>query len=72
MTTMTNNQQLELGFNGTQSRILGRRRESRIARGQWWFSQMRAAVTGGGDWQTAVQPPDEQITFTGASRQVKA
>jgi hypothetical protein len=67
---INNNQQLELGFNGNQSRILGRRRESRIARGQWWFAQMHAAVAAG-DWQTAVQPPAEQIIFTGVSRQVK-
>src|SRR5580700_212958 len=33
---MTTNEQLELGFNGTQTRILGRRRETRMARGQWW------------------------------------
>ena len=44
MTTMTNNEQLELGFNATQSRIYGRKREARVARGQWWFSKMRAAV----------------------------
>ena len=39
---MTTNQ-LELGFNGTQSRIHGRRRETRVTRAKWWFAKMRAA-----------------------------
>jgi hypothetical protein len=69
MTTMNNKQQLELGFNGTQSRILGRRRESRVARGQWWFAQMRAAVAGAVDWPATGQPPAEQIHLTGTNRQ---
>jgi hypothetical protein len=72
MTTMTNNQQLELGFNGTQPRILGRRRETRIARGQWWFAQMRAAVAGAMEWPGAAQPRGEQIVLTGVNREVNA
>jgi len=68
---MTTNQQLELGFNGTQSRIYGHRRETRVARAQWWFAQMRAAVAGAVDWQTAGQPNAEQIVFSGVSRQMK-
>ena len=71
MTTMTNNQQLELGFNGTQARICGRRRETRVARGQWWFAQMRAAVAGAADWRTASQSRSEQILFPGANREVQ-
>ena len=72
MTTMTNDQQLELGFNGTQARIFGRRRESRVARGQWWFAQMRAAVAGAMDWQATGQPRAEQTVFSGVNREVKA
>jgi len=72
MNIMTTNQQLELGFNGTQVRIHGRRRESRIARGQWWFAQMRAAVAGAMDWPANGQPAAEQIVFTGVNREVKA
>jgi hypothetical protein len=71
MTTMTSKQQLELGFNGTQTRIFGRRRETRIARGQWWFAQMRAAVAGAMEWPANNQPPAEQIAFTGVNREVK-
>ena len=71
MTTMTTNQQLELGFNGTQARIFGRRRETRVARAHWWFAQMRAAVAGAMDWQNASQPRAEQIVFHGVNREVK-
>jgi hypothetical protein len=68
---MTTNQQLELGFNGTQPRIFGRRRETRVARAQWWFAQMRAAVAGAVDWQANCQPPAEQTVFNGVNREVK-
>jgi hypothetical protein len=66
---MTTNEQLELGFNGTQSRILGRRRETRVARAKWWFARMRAAVENA--WQEQAPPPPEQIWLAGASRSVK-
>ena len=69
---MTTNQQLELGFNGTQTRILGRRREQRVARAKWWFAQMRAVVANAMDWQNDNPPRPEQIWMPGASRQVKA
>lgn len=71
MTTMTDNQQLELGFNGTQTRIYGRRRETRVARAQWWFAQMRAAVASAMDWPAGGQPRAEQILFPGANREVQ-
>ena len=66
---MTANQQLELGFNGTPRRVSGRRRESRVARAQWWFAQMRAAVAGAMDWPATGQPRGEQIVFPGVHRQ---
>ena len=69
---MTTKQQLELGFNGTQTRIFGRRRETRVARAQWWFAQMRAAVAGAMDWPGSGQPRAEQIVFDGVNREVKA
>jgi len=71
MTTMTNDQQLELGFNGTQARIFGRRRETRVARAQWWFAQMRAAVAGAMDWPATDQPHGEQTAFHSVNRQAK-
>ena len=68
---MTTNQQLELGFNGTQPRIYGRQRETRVARAHWWFAQMRAAVAGAMDWPAAGQPRGEQIVFGGVNREAK-
>jgi hypothetical protein len=68
---MTTNEQLELGFNGTQARIFGRKRENRVARGQWWFAKMREAVANAMDWQTAGQPRPEQILFSGANRNLE-
>jgi hypothetical protein len=71
MTTI--NQQLELGFNGTQTRIPGRRRESRMARGQWWFARMRQAVENAIDWQTAgAEGRPEQTWMPGTNRELKA
>jgi hypothetical protein len=64
---MTTNEQLELGFNGTQKRIFGRRREQRVARAKWWFDKMRAAVT----WQNDSQTCGEQIWMPGANRSLK-
>ena len=68
---MTTNEQLELGFNGTQIRIFGRRREQRMARARWWFDKMRAAVENAMDWQEAGQPRPEQIWMPGANREFK-
>ena len=71
MTIMTTNQQLELGFNGTQARIFGRRRETRVTRAQWWFAQMRAAVASAVDWPAPGRAHPEQILFPGANREVQ-
>jgi hypothetical protein len=67
---MTNNEQLELGFNGTQSRIFGRRREQRVARAKWWFDKMRKTVENAMDWQDQTPLRSEQIWMPGASREV--
>ena len=68
---MTTNEQLELGFNGTQARIFGKRRETKMARSQWWFAKMREVVAGAMDWPTENQPRPEQIVFAGVNRQFK-
>jgi hypothetical protein len=44
MTNATDNQ-LELGFTGIRPRANAVRREGRIARAGWWFSQMRDIVS---------------------------
>ena len=67
---MTTNQ-LELGFNGTQTRIFGRRRAEPCARAGWWFSKMREAVANAMDWQSDDRSRPEQIWIPGASRGVK-
>jgi hypothetical protein len=68
---MTTSEQLELGFNGMQARIFGRRREQRVALAKWWFARMRAAVEGAMDWQTAAAPQPEQVWMPGANREIK-
>ena len=68
---MTTTQQLELGFNGTQTRIFGRRREQRMARAKWWFAQMRLAVGNAMDWQVQAAARPEQIWLAGANRKVE-
>jgi len=65
---MTTNQ-LELGFNGTQARIFGRRRETRVTRAKWWFTKMREAVENA--WQEQSQPRPEQIWMPGANRSLE-
>jgi hypothetical protein len=73
MTTMTDatNQQLELGFNGLPPRANAARREGRVARANWWFTQMRGLVEGAMDWSAVAEPRPEQIWIPGASRQVE-
>ena len=69
---MTTNEQLELGFNGTQTRIFGRRRETRATRAQWWFAKMREAVANAIDWDTRNESRPEQMWIPGANRELKA
>jgi hypothetical protein len=69
---MTTNEQLELGFNATQSRIYGRRRETRVARAKWWFARMRTVVADAAGWETGGPVQAEQIFFSGANRELKA
>ena len=74
MTTMNaTNEQLEFGFNpDNQCRgANAARREGRIARANWWFTQMRDIVERAMDWQAAGQPRPEQIWIPGANREMK-
>jgi hypothetical protein len=68
---MTTNEQLELGFNGKQARVFGKRRETKMARSQWWFAKMREVVAGAMDWQVETPSRPEQILFAGVNRQLK-
>ncbi len=67
---MTTNQQLELGFNATQSRIYGRPR-TRITRAQWWFAKMRAAVANAVDWQNQSPSPPEPAWMPGGNHSLE-
>ena len=69
---MTTNEQLELGFNATQSRIYGHRRETRVARAKWWFAKMRAVVADAAGWETNNSSQSQQIFFSGVNRELKA
>ena len=68
---MTTNEQLELGFKATQTRVAGRR-AVRLARAQWWFAQIRATVENAMAWESPDRSQPEQIWITGANRQLKA
>jgi len=67
---MTTNQQLELGFNGTQSRIFGRPR-ARVTRAKWWFAKMREAVESAVNWQDETPSRPEQIWISGVNRSME-
>ena len=49
------NEQLELGLGGSKFAANPGRRQSRMARAAWWFSQMRKVVDCALDWQAALQ-----------------
>jgi hypothetical protein len=66
---MTTTNQLELGFNGTQNRIFGRRRKQHVARAKWWFAKMRDAVENA--WQEQPLPRPEQTLFAGVNRSLE-
>ena len=74
MTTNGQNQlfdeQLELGFNGMQTRIHGRPR-TRVTRARWWFAKMREAVANAVSWQNETAARPEQIWMPGANRSLE-
>jgi hypothetical protein len=63
------NEQLELGFGGVKIQMA--RGKNRIARGQWWFTQIRQIVNNAMDWSATAGPQPEQIWIPGAHREVK-
>jgi len=64
------NEQLELGFQGKRS-LNAMPSQGRIARANWWFTQMRETVGRAIDWSAAADPRPEQIWMPGAHREVK-
>ena len=65
-----NNEQMELGFNGLKIANGTGRRERRISRATWWFTQMRTLVEQATDWKPAPEPRPEQTWLPGARREV--
>jgi hypothetical protein len=63
------NEQMELGFNGIQLRPGAK--QTRVARANWWFAQMREVVGRAMDWTAETNPRPEQIWMPGANREVK-
>lgn len=71
MTTINaTDKQLELGFNGG-FRAGSAPRHGRVARANWWFTQMRDAVGRAIDWSAMPEPRPEQIWMPGTHREVK-
>ena len=62
---MTTNEQLELGFHGTQSHAPGGQHKDRMVRAAWWFAQMRRKVAEAMDWQPADQTQTPQTWLNG-------
>ena len=54
------NEQLDLGLDGAGQKPALRRREGRMARAAWWFTQMRRMVGAAIDWEAAPEPRPEQ------------
>ncbi|MGO8763952.1 MAG: hypothetical protein ACLQSR_02310 [Limisphaerales bacterium] len=70
MTTINaTNEQLELGLAGVK--ISAAPPQSRVARANWWFGQMRDVVGRAMDWSLPTEPRPEQIWIPGATREVK-
>lgn len=65
------NQQMELGFGGQKRLGRSGRRERRMTRAKWWFTNMRQIVDRAMDWQAAAEPRPEQTWLPGANRQVR-
>jgi len=61
---MTNQDQLELGFDGSRGLQHVVRKASQPSRAQWWFAQMRRVVDRAFDWQPAPPARPEQTCLT--------
>jgi len=54
--------QMELGLNSkTARRRSPTRRQTRLQRAQWWFTEMRRVVNGAMDWSKAPAARPEQV-----------
>jgi hypothetical protein len=58
---MFNQDQMELSFAGTSGGCPRDRRQRRLARARWWFTQMRRAVDEAFHRQSCPPPRPEQV-----------
>jgi hypothetical protein len=63
---------MELGFAGPAPVRGALRRQRRLERAAWWFTQMRQVVDRALDWQTAPSARPEQTWLPGTQRTVRA
>ena len=56
-------QQLEISFDGNCNFRPAVRRQKRLTRARWWFSQMRQVVNRAIDWEPAEPGRPEQSQF---------
>ena len=68
---MTNNTQLELSLKAMRIQPPIHRQSGRVARGRWWFSQMRQAVEKAVDWPEG-ENGAQQIWLAGTDRNARA
>jgi len=61
---MTDQSQLELGFDGSRSHGRVVHQPPRPGRAQWWFEQMRRMVDRALDWRPTPPPRPEQTWLT--------
>ena len=55
--------QMELGFSGSNRCPRVAHRERRLNHANWWFNQMRQVVERAADWEPAPRFQTEQILF---------
>ena len=65
------NGQMELGFVDRNRLSVVARRQRRLHRAAWWFSQMRQAVDHALDWHNSPEARPEQTWLPGARREVR-
>ena len=65
------NEQLELGLDGAKRVTAPQRREGRVSRAAWWFTQMRRMVGAAIDWEAAPDPRPEQTWLPGTQQRVR-
>lgn len=64
-------EQMELGFAAQRQWRPAVRRQRRLERAAWWFSQMRLAVDRALDWSDQASGPPSQTWLPGCRRELR-